>query len=341
MRLDVLNILLIIFLISACDTQQTGEGESPPDTLKREPSKTDTAQWATYRNEKFHFNLKHPQSWKVEVVNKAFPLISIYNTSEEVTKHPELHADATLSFINLFPKGLGTELPFGKQMSIREYEAEVPVEFKVDPIKSKAFLLENGNPWGFFLKPAKPPQEWEENGFLFAQMAVENYSTRCIDKESEKSKPMEECDPMMGDKIKKYGSVTEEQREIIRNILQSIHFTGEKVNGRKPITDLIQVEQPNRNASIKSPLQIKGKARGYWYFEGTFPVVLIDKNDKRVASGVAEAKGEWMSEDFVPFEVKLKFDTPKAQRGYLIFKKANPSGRPENDRSFRLPVIFE
>ncbi|MGK7388796.1 MAG: Gmad2 immunoglobulin-like domain-containing protein [Candidatus Cyclobacteriaceae bacterium M2_1C_046] len=343
MRFYVLFISIAFLIAFSCDTQQqdANGGESPPDTLKSKPSKTDTAYWDIYQNDKYKFSIKHPDFYKVEVVNKAFPLISMYNPSEKVSGHPDLHADASISFINIYPKGLGTELPFGKRVSIKEYDAEIPADFSVDPIESKIFMLEDGDPWGYFLKPSAPPERWNENGFIFVQMAIKDYRSECIDEESKEVKPMEGCDPMMGDKIKKFGSVNDEQRQIVRNILQSLYFTGEKKKERKPITDLIRIEQPERNASVESPLRVEGKARGYWFFEASFPVVLIDKNDKRLASGIAEAKGEWMTEDFVPFEVELNFDTPEAQRGYLIFKKANPSGKPENDRSFQMPVIFE
>jgi hypothetical protein len=104
----------------------------------------------------------------------------------------------------------------------------------------------------------------------------------------------------------------------------------------------IQVESLTKGDSVTSPLIITGKARGNWYFEGSFPVVLSDENGKTLAHGTAKAQGEWMTEDFVPFKTELTFTKPaKNSKGTLIFKKDNPSGLPENDQSFEVTVNFK
>jgi hypothetical protein len=106
------------------------------------------------------------------------------------------------------------------------------------------------------------------------------------------------------------------------------------------VSDLIQIESPAPRQVIRSPLTIRGKARGPWYFEGDFPVELQDKNRNTLATGIAKAKGRWMTRDFVPFELQLKFKAPQAEPGYLLFKKANASGRPEHEQHYRLPILF-
>ncbi|MCB9289406.1 MAG: hypothetical protein H6560_18995 [Lewinellaceae bacterium] len=109
---------------------------------------------------------------------------------------------------------------------------------------------------------------------------------------------------------------------------------------KERIGNLLKVEKPLPNQNVASPLGIEGRARGYWFFEGSFPVTLLDKDYKTLATGNAEAQGNWMTEDFVPFRLTLEFESPGDERGYLRFEKANPSGLPENDREFRFPVIF-
>jgi hypothetical protein len=106
--------------------------------------------------------------------------------------------------------------------------------------------------------------------------------------------------------------------------------------------DLIRVSYPRPGNTIESPVTIKGEARGYWFFEASFPVYILDWGGTPIARGVAEAKGEWMTEDFVPFEVTLTFLTPtRSDRGTLILKKDNPSGLKEHDDLLRIPVIFK
>lgn len=104
--------------------------------------------------------------------------------------------------------------------------------------------------------------------------------------------------------------------------------------------NLIRVEKPRPNAIVSSPLEIKGEARGYWFFEASFPVKLVDSNGKELVLGIAQAKSEWMTENFVPFELILEFENPDTESGTLILKKDNPSGLPENEDELRVPVSF-
>jgi hypothetical protein len=102
------------------------------------------------------------------------------------------------------------------------------------------------------------------------------------------------------------------------------------------------VESPEPDAVISSPLKVRGRARGTWFFEGDFPLVLKDHKGRVIAQGFVTARGEWMTKEFVPFEGTLTFEKPAAGgRGILVFKKDNPSDRPELDDSVELPVYFE
>ncbi len=107
-----------------------------------------------------------------------------------------------------------------------------------------------------------------------------------------------------------------------------------------PKEDLIVVENPVANEKISSPLVLKGKARGSWFFEASFPIRLLDENGKELAVAVATAKTDWMTTDFVDFEAELSFPIPATQKGYLIFNKDNPSGLPEHDDELKMPVVF-
>lgn len=103
---------------------------------------------------------------------------------------------------------------------------------------------------------------------------------------------------------------------------------------------MITVTSPLPNTKIKSPLEITGSARGTWFFEASFPVVLIDSNGKTITQSPAKAKGEWMTTEFVPFTDTLTWSKNTATSGTLILKRDNPSGLPENDKEIRIPVTF-
>lgn len=106
--------------------------------------------------------------------------------------------------------------------------------------------------------------------------------------------------------------------------------------------DLIQVDSPVIGQVIKSPLSISGKARGNWYFEASFPVILVDESGNRIMENFIMATDDWMTTEFVPFAKTLEFEKPAGVKyGYLILKKDNPSGLPENDNQIEIPVSFE
>lgn len=106
--------------------------------------------------------------------------------------------------------------------------------------------------------------------------------------------------------------------------------------------DKIRITSPRPNEKISSPVKIIGEARGTWYFEATFPIVLVDWDGRIIAEGYAQAQGDWMTENFVPFESMLQFKIPDyGEAGTLILKKSNPSGLPENDDSLEIPVKFK
>jgi len=104
--------------------------------------------------------------------------------------------------------------------------------------------------------------------------------------------------------------------------------------------DLIKVTTPTINQLVGSPLTIQGKARGSWYFEASFPVKLVDANGTTLASAPAQAQGDWMTTNYVPFSVTLTFSTPTTPTGKLILQKDNPSGLPQNDDELQIPVHF-
>lgn len=104
--------------------------------------------------------------------------------------------------------------------------------------------------------------------------------------------------------------------------------------------DLIRISEPRPNQTVTLPLVIRGEARGTWFFEGSFPFELRDPEGAMLAAWYAQADGEWMTEDFVPFHavVDIAPDLGIPQEGILVFKKDNPSGLPEHDDQLIMPL---
>jgi hypothetical protein len=110
----------------------------------------------------------------------------------------------------------------------------------------------------------------------------------------------------------------------------------------KDSSNLIVVASPIKDSEISSPLSVAGRARGYWFFEGSFPVDLLDEYGNIIASSHATAQGKWTTTDFVKFVGNLEFSNYiKGSKGTLVLKKDNPSGDPEKNDSVSIPIIFK
>ncbi len=110
---------------------------------------------------------------------------------------------------------------------------------------------------------------------------------------------------------------------------------------KAPEKELIRVQSPQPGAVVRPPLLVRGEARGPWYFEGDFPLILKDARGNILSRGFASAQGEWMTTDFVPFSGRLEFTPPAGAEGELVLQKDNPSGLRELDDSVIIPVVFE
>lgn len=107
----------------------------------------------------------------------------------------------------------------------------------------------------------------------------------------------------------------------------------------------IHVMIPSENEIIQSsPLKVSGKARGYWFFEASFPIDVVNWDGLIIGSGYAQADDNWMTEDFVNFHGEIEFDFPPEtpySQGWVIFQRNNPSDLSENDAAVEVPIFFD
>ncbi len=105
--------------------------------------------------------------------------------------------------------------------------------------------------------------------------------------------------------------------------------------------DNIVVELPFPGAVTGKSFSVVGKARGMWYFEASFPVKVLDRDGKVLAQVPAQAQGEWMTSEFVPFKVDIQVPDSYIGPSILVLQKDNPSGLPANDASISFPITIE
>ncbi|MEI8124032.1 MAG: Gmad2 immunoglobulin-like domain-containing protein [bacterium] len=122
--------------------------------------------------------------------------------------------------------------------------------------------------------------------------------------------------------------------------------------GRKPAiapginattTDVqIVVSYPEDNQEVLSPIKISGKARGNWFFEGSFPIQLVDANGNILGTSIATSSEDWMTTEFINFNSEMSFEkSTSTRRAVLVLKKDNPSGISDFDQSVFVRVILK
>ncbi|MDD5032708.1 MAG: GerMN domain-containing protein [Candidatus Pacebacteria bacterium] len=141
------------------------------------------------------------------------------------------------------------------------------------------------------------------------------------------------CDKEKGEWVKHGSPYAEKPAEPCGNNFQDN-------NNGVALNDSVRLVSPKSGDTISSPLIVKGEARGSWYFEASFPVKILNEKEEVLAAVPAQAGGDWMTENFVPFETEISFDAKGAKTGFLVLEKDNPSGLPENSAEVRIPVNF-
>lgn len=154
----------------------------------------------------------------------------------------------------------------------------------------------------------------------------------------------EKCGPAEDAQVIEEDLVVEEGDELDGLLFHADLRSGLSV-GDIPSHDDIKlsyVSQKYVNKVYESAFTFEGEARGTWFFEGDFPVRIVDGGGAEVAVAPVRAKGNWMTEDFVFFHGQIAYtylgDYPE---GYLIFEKDNPSDISELDDDLRVPVTLE
>ena len=98
---------------------------------------------------------------------------------------------------------------------------------------------------------------------------------------------------------------------------------------------------PLPESEVSNSFLVQGAARGPWYFEASFPIELQTVDGEVLATIVAQAQGEWMTTDLVPFSTYMVASSTAHGLHMLVLKKDNPSGLPEHDASVGIPVVIK
>ena len=98
---------------------------------------------------------------------------------------------------------------------------------------------------------------------------------------------------------------------------------------------------PQPNQIVTSPLTVEGISKGGWFFEGSFPIKILDVNGQEIATSFVQAQSDWMTTNPVNFKGEIRFVSPASGNGTLLLQNDNPSGLPQNSKEFRVPIRFD
>ncbi|TDN87229.1 immunoglobulin-like protein involved in spore germination [Salegentibacter sp. 24] len=340
--MKMLFLWILLFLASSgCKNPKnnTGNSQAQPAGHTKDSLQSGILK---YKDTIWNFAFKYPSDYTV--IKGKLPgnsiVINVYPKAADIDKPLAIHEKPERSYIAFLPKGFGVDAPSGEQKSVMDSKINFNLTFNINEQESMVYLLENGQAWAYFIRFDQPPEKWNRYGGIFVHNAIRNFNASCFSS-SGKLKPMQQCDPMGEDRIKISGEIDKTSKRKLDLVLNSLYFFSEDAKQRRELSELIKVKNPIPNTQLKSPLQITGKARGSWFFEGEAPVKLVDKNYRTLARTSIKASGDWMTSNFVPFSGALSFENfPEGKPGYLIFEKSNASGKPEFDRELILPVRF-
>jgi hypothetical protein len=98
---------------------------------------------------------------------------------------------------------------------------------------------------------------------------------------------------------------------------------------------------PLPEQQVETSFVVQGAARGTWYFEASFPIEVRNYDGEVVATGIAQAQDDWMTEDLVPFSADIVVPSTAQGLHSLVIKKDNPSDLPENDAEVAVPIVIQ
>ncbi len=287
------------------------------------------AGWKTYEDSQYAFTVQYPSEWVVATGTIGTgPVITFAPGVLGASSSAVYHEAATR--VSVYPRGTALWPPADESV-------QSPVIVAVPQASARDFILESKRPWATVVQFGRVPGTWDPSGIVVGRTAIEDEAMRPSGGEgvdTASSSP---------ERVVRTGFVDPALRGTVEEVLRSFVFAaaapeGGEVGGGE--TANIVVEAPERGAVLTSPVTVRGKARGSWYFEASFPVTLRAADGTVLATVPARAIGDWMTDDFVPFEVSVAFDPGTATSGELVLARDNPSGIRAQDASATVPVQF-
>lgn len=81
----------------------------------------------------------------------------------------------------------------------------------------------------------------------------------------------------------------------------------------------------NQNDTVTAGQTITGSVPGFWFFEGSFPVDLVDGDGNVFVTVLATSPEDWMTPEIIPFTITLPETLAYTGTGKIVFTRNDPS----------------
>lgn len=175
-------------------------------------------QWNTYTNETFEFSIQYPHGWEVveSKEDHIVPIITFYKPEASMEEEPPYDHFANATYVSVLPEGLGTEGLIG-------VTEETTVDL-ADDTSGTDYYLADGTVFATMANVRTAPETWEESGYIVGRARVKDLEVLC----EQGGEPVSEtlCDLPMAEGAERvwYGSIDEDERAAVENMLESFRF---------------------------------------------------------------------------------------------------------------------
>src|SRR3989344_8749741 len=185
---SIILIALVVVLVGAGGYFILRKDETPqvPFSEPTTPAPVNQiADWETYRNEKYGFEVKYPPNWVVvEDYQNSTPLINIIKQKDDnvgeafapfsyPTYRGSTRTATYISNFSIYPTGYPSEPP-NWELVLRNITLDESVKATSD------FTLDDGTPFITGISFTNPPVTWDEYGFISIGLPVSFLKQKCM-----------------------------------------------------------------------------------------------------------------------------------------------------------------
>lgn len=184
------------------------------------PDEVATSTMEAFNSNQYDFSLDYPAGdWSVssDLSFPASPKFNFYIKPAGVPLDLPLDHFANVSHVSVYPQGIPTEGVFGETRPL-DFDPGMAVTDD-----SRMHVLADGTPFAAYIQPANPPESWNDSGFIWMRLRIDDLVTECL-REGEEVDEME-CDPLTSDdQIIRFGSVDQSLWPVAQDIVRSLNF---------------------------------------------------------------------------------------------------------------------